>query len=82
MAKKLQWTASRCRELEQLHTLLVDAATMNHGSNVVQRIERCERIATRLNSSNLNTGRDSLFQFLVHLAGTERAATRKPKKGE
>ena len=69
---KKKWTKSRCTELELLRQLLIDVSTMNHGSSVVDRILRCEKIANKLNQTNLAMGRASFHQFLVGLAAEER----------
>jgi len=68
----MKWTKRRRNEMEKLRELLVEASQMNHGSNIVERIIRCEKLANDLFSSKLNLGDpNSFYQFLVGLCIAE-----------
>lgn len=68
----LAWTEDRCKELDELGTLLREVARINHGSNCLERIQRCIVLADKLNSDDLFTCRDSLHHFLRGLAIADR----------
>jgi hypothetical protein len=68
------WSTARLRQLEKLRDLLIEAQAVNHGSGAVQRIQRIERMARALFTTNLASGRASFYQFLVDQAIKERIA--------
>ena len=71
--RPLAWTYSRCRELEDLGTLLREVATINHGSNCLERIARCIALAESLIYDDLVECRESLHTFLRGLAIADRS---------
>ena len=71
--RPLAWTDERCKELDELGTLLREVASINHGSNCLERIHRCIALAEKLNRDDLFRCRDSLHTFLRGLAIAERS---------
>ncbi len=47
------WTDDRCKDLEDLETLVREVRTINHGSSVIQRLIRCEELAEKLSRIDL-----------------------------
>lgn len=72
----MKWTDDRCDELQKFRRLLIEASTINHGSDAVKRILECEELATILFQTDLSGPRVSFYQFLVELAGEDRKAQR------
>jgi hypothetical protein len=70
----LAWTDDRCKELEELGTLLREVASINHGSNCLERIKRCIALAEKLDRDDLFKCRDSLHNFLRGLAIADRSS--------
>lgn len=71
--RPLAWTEDRCRELDELGTLLCEVASINHGNNCLERIARCIALAEKLNRDDLFKCRDSLHTFLRKLAIADRS---------
>lgn len=71
--RPLAWTDDRCKELDELGTLLREVASINHGSNCLGRIQRCIALAEMLNRDDLFKCRDSLYNFLRGLAIADRS---------
>lgn len=69
----LAWTDDRCKELDELGTLLREVASINHGSNCLERIQRCIALAEKLSRDDLFKCRDSLHNFLCGLAIADRS---------
>lgn len=71
--KRKVWTKYRRAQLQDLHTLLVEARTINHGSSAVSRILRCEKLASKLLDAKLTSRRyqASFMNFLIELSGEE-----------
>jgi hypothetical protein len=67
-----KWTDFRAEQLSELNMLLVEAKSIDHGSNVTFRIKRCERIATALTSMDPDTPQESFIQFLTRLCIEDR----------
>ena len=67
------WTDDRCKELDELGTLLREVARINHGSNCLERIQRCIALAEKLDRDDLFKCRDSLHTFLRELAIADRS---------
>jgi hypothetical protein len=72
--RPLAWTDERCKELDELGTLLREVAAINHGSNCLERIQRCIALAEKLNRDDLFKCRDSLHKFLRGLAIADRSS--------
>jgi hypothetical protein len=72
------WTDDRCKELEELGTLMREVAAINHGSNCLERIHRCIALAEKLSRDDLFRCRDSLHNFLRGLAIADRSSGPKP----
>jgi hypothetical protein len=72
--RPLAWTDARCKELDELGTLLREVAAINHGSNCLERIQRCIALAEKLDRDDLSKCRDSLHNFLRGLAIADRSA--------
>jgi len=72
--RPLAWTDDRCKELDELGTLLREVASINHGSNCLERIQRCIALAEKLNRDDLFKCRDSLHNFLRGLAIADRSS--------
>jgi hypothetical protein len=70
---KLHWTDDRILELEALRRLLDEAKSLNHGSDVVNRILNLERIADSLTRLDISVPRDNFIQFLTDLCVEERS---------
>ena len=68
----LAWTDDRCKEIDELGTLLREVARINNGSNCLERIQRCIVLAEKLSRDDLFTCRDSLTNFLRGLAIADR----------
>ena len=71
--RPLAWTDERCKELDELGTLLREVASINHGSNCLERIQRCIVLAEKLDRDDLIRCRDSLHNFLRALAIADRS---------
>ena len=71
---KLNWTDDRVEELEDLGTLLREVAAINHGSNCLERLQRCIALAEALNREDFPRGRESLHSFLRRLAIADRTS--------
>ncbi|MFO0467621.1 MAG: hypothetical protein ACK5ZS_01540 [bacterium] len=71
---KLNWTDDRVEELEDLGTLLREAAAINHGSNCLERIQRVIALADALNREDFPRGCESLHSFLRRLAIADRTS--------
>jgi len=81
MRTRLQWTARRCREHDAFRALCFEAAQLNRGNYVTDRIARCIKLAERL--TRFGDGNTSFMQFLTDLAIADRTAHgcgRKTKK--
>lgn len=72
--RKPSWPKSRLKELSLLRELLREAQAINHGNHCVERIKRCEKLADKLNSGSLRTGRKSFHQFLIEEAWRDQIA--------
>jgi hypothetical protein len=72
--RPLAWTDDRCKELDELGTLLREVAAINHGSNCLERIGRCIALAEKLDRGDLVQRRDSLHNFLRGLAIADRSS--------
>ena len=72
--RPLAWTDDRCKELDELGTLLREVAAINHGSNCLERIQRCIALAEKLGRDDLFKCRDSLHTFLRGLAIEDRSS--------
>ena len=70
----LAWTEDRCKELDELGTLLREVASINHGNNCLERIQRCIALAEKLDHNDLFKCRDSLHNFLRGLAIADRSS--------
>ena len=68
------WTDDRCAELDKLFQLLIEVIALNHGSNVVSRIQKCEQLAKELHMYDIGSGRASFHGFLMDLAIADRAS--------
>lgn len=66
------WDESRCEEYELLETLLSEVSSLNRGSHVIERMQKCIDIAERLSRTDLNSGRDSFVRFLLKEALKDR----------
>jgi len=53
---------SKLRELEYL---LDECKSINHGSGVVDRLIRIEKLARDISEVNLDTGEESFFSFII-----------------
>lgn len=71
--RPLAWTEDRCKELDELGTLLREVSSINHGSNCLERIARCIALAEKLSRDDLFKCRDSLHNFLRGLAIEDRS---------
>lgn len=71
--RPLAWTKDRCKELDELGTLLREVSSINHGNNCLERIARCIALAEKLNRDDLFKCRDSLHNFLRGLAIEDRS---------
>lgn len=69
---KLNWTDDRVKELEDLGALLREVAAINHGSNCLERIQRCIALAEALGREDVSGCRESLHGFLRRLAIADR----------
>lgn len=61
----MKWPKDRRTELLNLQSLLTEVSYIDHGSGVIERLQHCISIAENLTATDLHTGRDSFFQFLV-----------------
>lgn len=75
----MMWTKARCKELAALGSLLSVVQEMNHGSNIIDRLRKAERLAKQLNNGSLATGRPSFRQFLHELAIAEREESKRQR---
>ena len=71
----LDWDDSRCEELAYFGLLLSEVASLNKGSHVIERMQRCIEIAERLDRADIRIPRASFNQFLRGLAVEERSAS-------
>lgn len=76
--KTMDWTDDRCDELRMLRELLSEARTLNHGSNIIGRIQRCEELAEKLGLTDMNIPKDSFINFLFILARKDRVNSSAP----
>lgn len=72
--RPLAWTDDRCKELDELGTLLREVAAINYGSNCIERIQHCIKLAENLGRDDLFKCRDSLHNFLRRLAIEDRSS--------
>ena len=63
MKKSKSWPLSRRKELEMLQTLLNEVASLNNGNNIIGRIQRCVKIADKLNQYSRSRTRASFMRF-------------------
>ena len=62
------WPQIRLEELKSLEILLTEIKALNHGGDVIARIERCERLAALLTEVNIAEPRLNFVNFLKYQA--------------
>lgn len=67
MSGKTDWTIERCGQLSKLGELVTTARMLNHSTNIVGNIERCEELATELSRFD-----GSFMRFLNDVAIEDR----------
>lgn len=62
------WPNERFEELQNFRQLLNDVKSINSGSNVLERIHRCIKLAEQLDHSDMIKPRASFVQFLTTIS--------------
>jgi hypothetical protein len=70
----MKWTNARCKELDALRELLTEVQSINRGSHVIERLERCIALAKKLDATNMDKPRPSFYRFLNDLAAADRSS--------
>jgi hypothetical protein len=65
------WTKVRINELKHLISLLDEVKSIDRGSGVIKRLQKCERLAEVLTKTDLENLRKSFVQFLIEQANEE-----------
>lgn len=68
-----KWPKGRAREFLLLNDLLIDCASLDSGNRVIEKMQRIVKAAKKLRDTNLDTGRDSFWHFLVALRSEDEA---------
>ncbi len=60
------WPPTRLEELRALEILLQEVKALNHGGDIISRIERCERLANLLTEVNVANPRLNFINYLKY----------------
>jgi hypothetical protein len=65
MKLKPAWPEDRLKDIETLQLLLREVRTIDNGSHVIERLQRCIALADKLADTDYQSGRASFTQFLI-----------------